>query len=358
MGLDRRVILDRLAAIEMPDGGDLVSRDMVRALQIEDDSVRFVIEAASADQARTLEGIRTAAEDALRALDGVSSATVVLTAHSGAPEAPKPPSLKVGGHPKPQQGGPAPVSGVDRIIAVGSGKGGVGKSTVSSNLAVALAKEGRRVGLLDADIYGPSQPKMMGVNKRPASPDGKTIIPLHAHGVTLMSIGFMVDPDKAVVWRGPMLMGALQQMLGQVEWGELDVLIIDLPPGTGDVQLTLCQRTAVTGAIIVSTPQDVALLDARKAADMFKTLNTPILGLIENMSTYVCPDCGHEAHLFGHGGVKTEADKLGVPFLGEIPLSLDVRVAGDSGSPVVLQDGPVSEAYAALAKRLIAGGMG
>ena len=358
MALDRRVILDTLAEIKLPDGGDLVSRDMVRALQIESDSVRFVIEAASADQARTLEGIRTTAEDAVRALDGVSSSIVVLTAHAGAPEAPKPPSLKVGGHPKPQQGGPAPVSGVDRIIAVGSGKGGVGKSTVSSNLAVALAKEGRRVGLLDADIYGPSQPKMMGVNKRPASPDGKTIIPLHAHGVTLMSIGFMVDPDKAVVWRGPMLMGALQQMLGQVEWGELDVLIIDLPPGTGDVQLTLCQRTAVTGAIIVSTPQDVALLDARKAADMFNTLNTPILGLIENMSTYVCPDCGHEAHLFGHGGVKTEADRLGVPFLGEIPLSLDVRVAGDSGSPVVLQEGPVSEAYTALAKRMIAGGMG
>lgn len=358
MALERRVILDRLAAINLPDGGDLVSRDLVRALQIEGDSIRFVIEAASADQARTLEGIRAQAEDAIRTLPGIKSATVVLTAHAGAPEGPKPPSLKVGGHAKPHQGGPAPVSGVDRIIAVGSGKGGVGKSTVSSNLAVALAKEGRRVGLLDADIYGPSQPKMMGVMKRPSSPDGKTIIPLHAHGVTLMSIGFMVDPDKAVVWRGPMLMGALQQMLGQVEWGELDVLIIDLPPGTGDVQLTLCQRTAVTGAIIVSTPQDVALLDARKAADMFKTLNTPILGLIENMSTYVCPDCGHEVHLFGHGGVKAEADKLGVPFLGEIPLSLDVRVAGDSGTPVVLQDGPVADAYTALAKRMIGGGMG
>ncbi|MEO9827311.1 MAG: Mrp/NBP35 family ATP-binding protein [Paracoccaceae bacterium] len=358
MAVERAVILDRLANIEVPGGGDLVSRDLVRALQIEGDSVRFVIEAASADEARALEGVRTQAEDAMRALDGVAAATVVLTAHAGAPEAPKPPSLKVGGHPKPQQGGPAPVSGVDRIIAIGSGKGGVGKSTVSSNLAVALAKEGRRVGLLDADIYGPSQPKMMGVNKRPASPDGKTIIPLHAHGVTLMSIGFMVDPDKAVVWRGPMLMGALQQMLGQVEWGALDVLIIDLPPGTGDVQLTLCQRTAVTGAIIVSTPQDVALLDARKAADMFNTLNTPILGLIENMSTYVCPDCGSEAHLFGHGGVKNEAERLGVPFLGEIPLSLDVRIAGDSGAPVALQDGPVANAYTALAKRLIGGGMG
>ena len=266
--------------------------------------------------------------------------------------------MKIGGHPTPQKGGPQKVSGVDRIIAVGSGKGGVGKSTVSSNLAVALAREGRRVGLLDADIYGPSQPRMMGVNKRPASPDGKTIIPLEAHGVTLMSIGFMVEPEKAVVWRGPMLMGALQQMLGQVQWGELDVLIIDLPPGTGDVQLTLCQKAEVTGALIVSTPQDVALLDARKAIDMFNTLKTPILGLIENMSTYVCPTCGTEAHLFGHGGVKTEAERLGVPFLGELPLSLDVRLAGDAGTPVALGEGPVAEAYGQLARGMIAGGMG
>jgi ATPases involved in chromosome partitioning len=199
---------------------------------------------------------------------------------------------------------------------VGSGKGGVGKSTVSSNLAVALARQGRRVGLLDADIYGPSQPRMMGVTKRPASPDGKTIIPLQAHGVTLMSIGLMMEEGKAVVWRGPMLMGALQQMLGQVQWGDLDVLIVDLPPGTGDVQLTLCQRTQLTGAIVVSTPQDVALLDARKAIDMFGTLKTPVLGLIENMSTYICPNCGHEAHLFGHGGVSAEAQKLDVPLPG------------------------------------------
>ncbi len=212
------------------------------------------------------------------------------------------------------------MTGVDRIIAIASGKGGVGKSTVSSNLAVALARQGRRVGLLDADIYGPSQPRMMGVSKRPASPDGKTIIPLQAHGVTMMSIGLMLKEDEAVVWRGPMLMGALQQMLGQVDWGELDVLIVDLPPGTGDVQLTLCQRTQLTGAIVVSTPQDVALLDARKAhrhvPDMLKT---PVLGLIENMSTYICPNCGHEAHIFGHGGVAGRGRKrIGVPFLGEI----------------------------------------
>ena len=250
-----------------------------------------------------------------------------------------------------------PVAGVDRIIAIGSGKGGVGKSTVSSNLAVALARQGRRVGLLDADIYGPSQPRMMGVSERPKSPDGKTIIPLHAHGVTVMSIGLMVDPDKAVVWRGPMLMGALQQMLGQVAWGELDVLLIDLPPGTGDVQLTLCQKTKLTGAVVVSTPQDVALLDARKALDMFKTLNTPVLGLVENMSTFHCPNCGHESQIFGHGGVAAEAQKMGLPFLGALPIDLATRVAGDSGTPVAAGEGPIADAYAELARRFIDGGM-
>ena len=331
---------------------------MIRALTVDGGTVRFVIEAPNPDVAKVMEPLRAAAQEAVRAVPGVDSVSVVLTAHGPAPAAPKPPSLKIGGHPTPQKGGPQKVSGVDRIIAIGSGKGGVGKSTVSSNLAVALAREGRRVGLLDADIYGPSQPRMMGIQRRPSSPDGKTIIPLHSHGVTLMSIGFMLEPDKAVVWRGPMLMGALQQMLGQVEWGELDVLLIDLPPGTGDVQLTLCQRTQVTGAIVVSTPQDVALLDARKALDMFRTLNTPVLGLIENMSTYVCPKCGHEEHLFGHGGVRAEAEKLGIPFLGEMPLSLDVRLAGDAGTPVALGDGPAADAYRHLARRLIGGGMG
>lgn len=350
-----------LSRISLPDGGDLVSRDMLRALSVTGGTVRFVIEAPNADMARQMEPLRQAAESTVKALDGVDSVFVVLTAHQGAP-APKapssgpPPSLKVGGHPTPQAG-PAPVKGVARIIAIGSGKGGVGKSTVSSNLAVALAREGRKVGLLDADIYGPSQPRMMGVSKRPSSPDGKTIIPLHAHGVTMMSIGLMVDPGKAVVWRGPMLMGALQQMLGQVEWGELDILLVDMPPGTGDVQLTLCQKTELTGAIVVSTPQDVALLDARKALDMFKSLGTPVLGLIENMSTYVCPECGHEAHLFGHGGVAAEAEAIGVPFLGALPIDLDTRLAGDAGTPIAASDGPMSDSYAQLAKRLIAGGM-
>lgn len=345
-----------LAGVALPGGGDLVSRDLIRALSVEGGRVSFVIEAASPDEARALAPAQARAESLLKALPGVQSVQVVMTAHGPAAK-PAAPSLKIGQHATPHQGGPQRVSGIDRIIAVASGKGGVGKSTVSSNLAVALARQGRRVGLLDADIYGPSQPRMMGVTKRPASPDGKTIEPVQAHGVTMMSIGLMMREDEAVIWRGPMIMGALQQLIGQVAWGRLDVLIVDLPPGTGDIQLTLCQRTHLTGAIVVSTPQDVALLDARKALDMFRKLNTPVLGLIENMSTYVCPNCGHEAHIFGHGGVAAEAAKLDLPFLGEIPLALEVRVAGDAGTPVAAGEGAVADAYARLARRLVAGGM-
>ncbi len=354
MTVDRDAVMQVLAGVPHPGGGDLVSRDLIRALTVESGLVRFVIEAATPEEARALGDAQAMAEARLKALPGVTGVQVVMTAHGPAA---KPPSLKIGQHPTPQQGGPQRISGIDRIIAVASGKGGVGKSTVASNLAVALARQGRRVGLLDADIYGPSQPKMMGVSKRPASPDGKIIEPLVAHGVTMMSIGLMLKEDEAVVWRGPMIMGALQQLLGQVAWGKLDILIIDLPPGTGDIQLTLCQRTHLTGALVVSTPQDVALLDARKALDMFSKLKTPVLGLIENMSTYICPNCGHEAHIFGHGGVALEAAKLDLPFLGELPLALDVRVAGDSGTPIAATDSPLAEPYARLARRLIEGGM-
>ncbi len=345
-----------LERVSLPDGKSLMTHDLVRALRVEGGTVRFVIEAPSAEVARQMGPLRDAAEKVVTDLPGVTQATVALTAHGPAAKPAAPPSLKIGGHPKPQEG-PSKPSGVQRILAIGSGKGGVGKSTVSSNLAVALARAGRRVGLLDADIYGPSQPRMMGVNKRPASPDGKTIIPLHAHGVTLMSIGFMMEEGKAVVWRGPMLMGALQQMLGQVEWGELDVLLVDLPPGTGDVQLTLCTKTELTGAIVVSTPQDVALIDARKALDMFATLKTPVLGLIENMSLFVCPDCGSEHQIFGHGGVAAEAGKMGVPLLGNLPIDLDTRLAGDGGTPIAAGDGTMAQAYATIAQGLIKGGM-
>ena len=359
MSANREAVLAVLGRIGLADGGTLVSRDLIRALVVEGGQVRFVIEAETPGQARTLEPVRAAAEAAVKALPGVTAVSAVLTAHGPVAKAPTttpPPSLTIGRHPTPQAG-PEKVAGVDRIIAVGSGKGGVGKSTVSANLAVALARAGRRVGLLDADIYGPSQPRMMGVSQRPGSPDGKTIIPLRAHGVTLMSMGLMVDPDKAVVWRGPMLMGALQQMLGQVEWGRLDVLIVDLPPGTGDVQLTLCQRTELTGAIVVSTPQDVALIDARKALDMFRTLKTPVLGLIENMSTFICPNCGHEAHIFGHGGVEDEAQRLGLPFLGRLPIDLDTRLSGDAGTPIAAGESAMAAAYAALARGLVARGL-
>lgn len=357
MALTSDQVRATLSRIALPNGTDLVAADMIRALTVDQGSVKFVIEAPSPEVAAQMDPIRKAAEAAVAALDGVTQVSAILTAHGPAAKpATPPPSLKIGGHPKPQAG-PTKPAGVQRILAIGSGKGGVGKSTVSSNLAVALARAGRKVGLLDADIYGPSQPRMMGVNKRPASPDGKTIIPLHAHGVTLMSIGFMLDPDKAVVWRGPMLMGALQQMLGQVEWGELDVLIVDLPPGTGDVQLTLCQKSEVSGAIVVSTPQDVALLDARKALDMFSTLNTPVLGLIENMSQFTCPDCGSTHDIFGQGGVKAEAERLGVPLLGALPIDLDTRLAGDGGTPVAAGDSPMAQAYARIAEGLIKGGM-
>ncbi len=361
MSPSREDVIALLAKVPTPGGGNLVSDDLIRALTIESGIVRFVIEAPTPAQARGLSAAHQAAETALRALPGVINVQAVMTAHGpsakqAAPAA-EPPSLKIGGHPPPHQGGPQRVSGIDRIIAVASGKGGVGKSTVASNLAVALARLGRRVGLLDADIYGPSQPRMMGVSKRPASPDGKIIEPLVAHGVTMMSIGLMLKEDEAVIWRGPMLMGALQQLINQVAWGKLDVLVIDLPPGTGDVQLTLAQRTHLTGALVVSTPQDVALLDARKALDMFAKLKVPVLGLIENMSTYTCPNCGHEAHIFGHGGVAAEALKLDLPFLGELPLNLDIRVAGDAGVPIAATDSPLAEPYMRLARRLIDGGM-
>jgi ATP-binding protein involved in chromosome partitioning len=351
----RETVLDALRNVPMPGTSrSIVEADIVRAVTVEGGTVRFVLEVAP-EQGAQLEPVRAAAQRAVEALPGVKSVSALLTAHAA--KAP-PPDLKIGRHPTPQAG-QAEVPGVKRIIAVASGKGGVGKSTVAANLAVALALEGKATGLLDADIYGPSQPRMMGVNQRPKSPDGKTILPLHNHGVTLMSIGLMLAEGQAVVWRGPMLMGALQQMMGQVAWGDLDVLVVDLPPGTGDVQLTLSQKYRLTGAVIVSTPQDVALIDARKALDMFEKTHIPVLGIIENMSTYVCPACGHEAHLFGHGGARAEAERLGVPFLGEIPVDIGIRLAGDAGTPVVAADpdGPQARAFRVVARRLIETGI-
>ncbi len=353
MSITREAVLAALKQIKDPvSGNDIVAAGISRALNVEGGAIRFVLEIDPA-KADAYAPVREAAEAAVKAL-GATEVSAILTAHAA--KAP-PPDLKPQQSAAPQ--GPERVPGVNHIIAVASGKGGVGKSTVSSNLACALAAEGRRVGLLDADVYGPSQPRMLGVSGRPASPDGKTILPLRNHGVTMMSIGLMTNEGQAVVWRGPMLMGALQQMLMQVQWGALDCLLVDLPPGTGDVQMTLAQKTVVDGAIVVSTPQDVALLDARKGIDMFNQLNVPILGMIENMSTHICSSCGHEEHVFGHGGVKAEAEKLGVPLLAEVPLHLDIRLAADGGAPIVVSkpESPQAQAFRDIAKQLVAQGI-
>ena len=352
---DREAVLDVLKSIsDIVSEGDIVSAGVMRALNVEEDgTVRFVMEIAPS-AAKEYEAVKAEAEAKLAKLEGVKTVSIVLTGHSAQPA---PPQLKPQKSAEPT--GPQKIPGIDKVIAIASGKGGVGKSTVSANLACALAAQGRRVGLLDADMYGPSQPRMMGVSGRPASPDGKIILPMRNHGVTMMSIGLMTNDDQAVVWRGPMLMGALQQMITQVQWGALDVLLVDLPPGTGDAQMTLSQKAKVDGAIIVSTPQDVALIDARKGIDMFQQLNVPLVGMIENMSTHICSACGHEEHVFGHGGVAAEAAKLDIPLLAEIPLHLDIRLAADGGAPIVVSqpDSAQAGAFVEVAKALIAKGL-
>ncbi|MEO0344576.1 MAG: Mrp/NBP35 family ATP-binding protein [Pseudomonadota bacterium] len=318
--------------------------DAVRALTLEAGKLSFVLD-MTPEQARHSQADLPILTALGKTLPSVSEVSIVMTAERS--ETP-PPSLKIGRHPDPTDGR-SRIKGVQRVIAIGSGKGGVGKSTVTSNLATALAAQGLSIGLLDADIYGPSQPRMLGQSERPKIGNDKLIQPVHAHGVTLMSMGLMVEEGEAVVWRGPMLMGAMQQMMHQVAWGDLDILFVDLPPGTGDVQLSLSQRTEVDGAIVVSTPQDVALLDARKALNMFDKTQTPVIGLIENMSSYICPNCGHEAHIFGHGGVAAEAKTLSLPYLGALPLDISVRLAGDAGRPVALGEGKAAKAFHTLA---------
>ena len=336
---DVRAALSRI--VDPSSGQDILSSGLVQSLAVGETGVSFVLQVDPA-KGSAMEPLRAAAENAVKAL-GVETVRAVLTAHSATGQAPqhqtKPavPDLGLKDFaPKPAAPEPAvKPAGVKNVVAIASGKGGVGKSTVSANLAVALAARGKRVGLLDADVYGPSQPRMLGVSGRPSSPDGNKILPLRNHGVTVMSLGLMVEEEEAIVWRGPMLMGALQQMLGQVHWGALDVLLVDLPPGTGDVQMTLCQKTEVAGAVVVSTPQDIALIDARKGIDMFQRMETPILGLVENMASFVCSTCQTVHHPFGHGGARAEAEKIGVPFLGEVPLTLGIREAGDGGAPIV-----------------------
>ena len=340
-GLTEAALLDALRTISDPvSGRDLVSAGLVEGVTLRDGLVHLAL-LADRKTAGAMEGVRTRAESVLGVLPGVLNVTAVLTAHRAAAVAP------------PAAASTEMLPGVRHIVAVASGKGGVGKSTTAVNLAVALARAGRRVGLLDADIYGPSLPQMLGVHRKP-DVQGDKMIPLETWGVRWLSIGLLVDPETAMVWRGPMVMGALTQLLGQVDWGELDVMILDMPPGTGDAQLTIAQKLKLAGALIVSTPQDVALADARRGVRMFEKTQVPVLGLVENMSYYCCPACGHRAELFGHGGARWEAARLGVEFLGEIPLLLDIRESGDAGRPVAAAapDSPAGQAYATLAARL------
>jgi ATP-binding protein involved in chromosome partitioning len=279
----------------------------------------------------------------------------VLTAQKADPNAAPPRQAGTGPAGGPNAaGGKMLVPGVKAIVAVASGKGGVGKSTTATNLALALAVQGLKVGMMDADIYGPSQPRMMGISGRPNSPDGKTLTPMTNFGVKCMSMGFLVPEDTPMIWRGPMVMGALEQMLRDVAWGELDILVVDMPPGTGDAQLTMSQRVPLAGAVIVSTPQDIALLDARKGLNMFRKVDVPVLGIIENMSFHICSNCGHREEIFGHGGARREAEKLGVEFLGEVPLHIAIRETSDAGTPIVMSqpDGEHAKAYRAIAAKI------
>ena len=354
--LTEQQVVEALRAVIDPDRhADIVSLGMVSGIAIKGGHVAFAIE-VDPQRGPGLEPLRKAAEQAVHHLAGVLSVTAALTAE----RAP-------GGAPPAQAGGPghahghgraAPAQpllpGVRSIIAVASGKGGVGKSTTAVNLALALSQMGLKIGLFDADVFGPSQPRMLGITGQPVSPDGNTLLPMEGYGIKCISMGFLVPEDSPVVWRGPMVVGALQQLLRDVAWGELDVMVIDMPPGTGDTQLTMSQSVPLTGAVIVSTPQDIALLDARKGLNMFRKVDVPVLGIIENMSTYICPNCGHEEHIFGHGGAKAEAARLSADFLGEIPLDIRIRITGDEGRPIVVSepDSPHAAAYRAIAAKI------
>ena len=346
MAVTMDVIEKILASISHPrTGQDLVSADVIRTLSVDQGHVKMVLDVEEQD-AQAMIPISEQIESLINAVEGVSDVSVLLTAER---KSDAPPDLK------PNQGFAPPehIKGVKTIVAVASGKGGVGKSTVSANLA--LAKSGLKVGLLDADIYGPSQPKLMGSNGRPVAIN-EQLVPIAAHGIKVMSVGFLMEENRALVWRGPILANAIQQMLHEVAWAPLDVLVVDLPPGTGDVQITLTQKTPITGAIIVTTPQDVALIDARRAMDMFEQTGTPLLGLVENMSTHICTHCGEEDDVFGHGGGEAEAKAHGIPFLGALPLTRVLRETSDQGTPIVVAHPDSAEAkrFGEIADKLVA----
>jgi ATP-binding protein involved in chromosome partitioning len=368
-------VLAKLAAIAAPDGRPLPATGTLSEIVASGGKVFFSI-TVDAAQVRTWEHVRASAERAVRSIPGVQSAMVALTGErtggGGAASAPPPrpgaapgaarPAQTAAGRPHghgpqghgPQPAGPAGIPGVGSIIAVASGKGGVGKSTVAINLALALRDLGLNVGVLDADIYGPSLPKLLAIKERPQTAGGTRLKPIVRHGMPVMSIGFLVEEETPMIWRGPMVMSALTQMLREVDWGNLDVLVVDMPPGTGDAQLTMAQQVPLKGAVIVSTPQDLALIDARRGIAMFRRVNVPVLGIVENMSTFICPHCGTRSDIFGHGGARHEAERLGVPFLGEVPLALEIRETSDAGLPLVASapDGPHAQAFRAIASRV------
>jgi ATP-binding protein involved in chromosome partitioning len=335
-------VLKALRGVTDPvTGNNVVDAGMVQGLVLKGGNIGFAIEVAP-ERGRSAEPLRHACEAAVARLPGVLSVTAVLTAHQDARPQQQP---RTHAPHTPQRLG---ISGVESVIAVASGKGGVGKSTVAVNLALALSQLGLKVGLLDADIYGPSVPRLLGINRKPTS-DGDKLQPIEKFGLKAMSIGFLVGEDSPLVWRGPMVQSALTQMMNDVAWAPLDVLVLDMPPGTGDAQLTIAQRVPLKGAVIVSTPQDIALIDARKGLQMFRKTQVPVLGIVENMSVFVCPHCGHASHIFGHGGARETAEQLEAPFLGEIPLVPAIRETSDAGTPIVALAPRSAEAQAFLA---------
>ena len=346
MSVTQQQVLDALAKVASPRGVALTNADVLSPIAVTDGKVFFSIN-VEATEARAWESVRAAAEAAVRGIPGINVAMIALTAERKAGSAaPPPPHRHAPGVPnvaahRPPQSPASPMSkqsdipGIAAVIAVASGKGGVGKSTTALNLALGLRDLGLRVGLLDADIYGPSVPRLTGIRAKPELNDERKMIPIMRFGLAIMSIGFLVEEDTAMIWRGPMVMSAITQMLRDVAWGTLDVLVVDMPPGTGDAQLTLAQNVPLKGAIIISTPQDLSLIDARRGLAMFKKVNVPVLGIVENMSYFECPHCGTQSDIFGHGGARHEAERLGVPFLGEIPLHMSIRTTSDSGTPVV-----------------------
>ena len=347
--LSEEIILKALSTVQDPSqGSDIVALNLVTAIQIKDSNVSFALQVPP-HRGPAMEPVRRAAEKAALQIEGVTSATVMVTAHATNETVEAPEESPTLSREKILE------SKVRRFVAVASGKGGVGKSTTAVNLAVALQLEGLRVGLLDADVYGPSQPRMLGVSGRPAAAGGDMVKPLENYGVKLMSMGLLVPDDTAMIWRGPMVQSALTQMLDAVAWGVLDVIIIDLPPGTGDIQISLAQQVNLAGAIVVSTPQDIALLDVVKALTMFEKAEVPVLGMIQNMAFWQCPDCGRTDHIFGDGGAAREAKKRGIELLGEIPLSLAVRAGSDAGTPIVVAEPQSAQAktYREIAKKLM-----